>query len=151
MSAYSITDDCIDCGACAKGCPVHAISGKRKEKHVIDGNACVRCGQCGRVCPKGAVLDAAGNACVRIPKKQWPRPVFDESCAGCSLCIINCPRQCIEISGPAFHGDIFTKAMLVRPEDCLGCGLCVAACPIDAVVLVAPADKEPPEKELVND
>ena len=138
MDAYSITDDCIGCGACAKGCPVNAISGQRKEKHVIDENACVRCGQCGRVCSQGAVLDAAGKPTVRVPKKEWPRPMFDMSCAGCSLCVISCPKRCIEIGAPVHHGDILTRACLVRPDDCLGCGLCVAACPIGAVALAAP-------------
>lgn len=138
MNAYSITDDCIGCGLCARNCPVGAITGEKKEKHVIDENACIRCGLCGRLCAKSAVLDNHGNPTVRVPKKEWGHPVFDKTCVGCSLCVINCPKQCIEISGPAFHGDILTAATLVRPEDCIGCGLCVSACPIDAVTLVAP-------------
>ena len=142
MRAYSITDVCIGCGACAKACPVNAISGARKSQHIIDAGACVRCGTCGRICPQSAVLDPDGRQTKRIPKKEWLHLVFDERCLGCSLCIINCPKRCLDISEPAFHGDIRTHAQLSRPEDCLGCGLCVAACPIDAVTLEAPsADK----------
>ena len=140
MAAYSITSDCIGCGACAKNCPVAAISGESKQQHWIDPEVCVRCGLCGRLCPKGAVLDAQGNPTQRIAKKLWKHPVFDESCAGCSLCVINCPKHCLQICEPAYHGDIFTRAVLVNPKDCIGCGLCVKACPIEAVWLEGPEE-----------
>jgi len=48
-------DKCVGCTACARKCPVHCISGNRREPHVIDQAACIRCGQCFEVCRFEAV------------------------------------------------------------------------------------------------
>ncbi len=55
LCGYMITDDCTGCTACARKCPVGAISGVRKELHVIDLEKCVRCGVCRDVCNFDAV------------------------------------------------------------------------------------------------
>lgn len=51
--AYNITDDCINCGACAPECPTEAIS-EGDGKHVIDADKCIDCGACADVCPVDA-------------------------------------------------------------------------------------------------
>jgi len=35
---------------CARNCPVDAITGAKKEVHVIDADLCTRCGMCLQVC-----------------------------------------------------------------------------------------------------
>ncbi len=46
---------CTGCTLCAKNCPTKAISGERKEVHVVDQAACIRCGKCFTVCTFDAI------------------------------------------------------------------------------------------------
>lgn len=52
---YTINDNCTGCTLCARRCPVQAISGEKKEKHVIDQELCIKCGACLAACKFGAV------------------------------------------------------------------------------------------------
>ena len=53
---YKITDACKGCSACARKCPVNAISGEIKQKFNIDQNKCIKCGQCIATCRFGAIV-----------------------------------------------------------------------------------------------
>ena len=48
--------ECDGCGVCIESCPVDAISGARKELHIIDTDICTRCDTCRQVCKFDAVL-----------------------------------------------------------------------------------------------
>jgi len=52
---YIIADKCTGCGVCLPKCPQNAISGEKKELHVIDPELCIECGVCRDVCKFDAV------------------------------------------------------------------------------------------------
>ena len=57
LLTYKIIDlKCKGCTACARGCPVGAISGTVKQPHSIDTAKCIKCGACMAKCKFGAII-----------------------------------------------------------------------------------------------
>jgi NADH-quinone oxidoreductase subunit F len=50
-----VPEKCVGCTACARVCPVTAISGQVKKPHVIDQEACIKCGNCVTKCKFDAI------------------------------------------------------------------------------------------------
>lgn len=57
LLTYVIREDqCTGCTMCVKVCGVSAVSGSKKEPHVIDSARCIRCGACYDACKFSAII-----------------------------------------------------------------------------------------------
>ena len=50
-----IPDNCVGCGACKRVCPSDAITGEKKEIHLIHQDKCIKCGMCYITCRYDAI------------------------------------------------------------------------------------------------
>ena len=57
LLGYEIDPEkCTGCTICARKCPVSAITGERKQPHVIDQDKCIKCDACYQACKFGAII-----------------------------------------------------------------------------------------------
>jgi NADH-quinone oxidoreductase subunit F len=66
-------EKCQACMTCLRKCPAQAISGGKKQIHVIDQAKCTKCGTCFEVCP------AKFDAVRRISGMPVPPPIPEEA------------------------------------------------------------------------
>jgi NADH:ubiquinone oxidoreductase subunit F (NADH-binding) len=55
LITYSINETCTGCLACIAVCPEEAITGKKKELHIINIDKCIKCGACKAICKYDSV------------------------------------------------------------------------------------------------
>jgi NADH-quinone oxidoreductase subunit F/NADP-reducing hydrogenase subunit HndC len=53
---FILPDKCTGCTACVKVCPPNAITGEKRQPHVIDQDKCIRCGACYDKCRFNAII-----------------------------------------------------------------------------------------------
>ncbi len=139
---YHILENCTGCTACAKLCPVSAITGERNQLHAINEKRCIECGVCGRICPKGAITDGSGTICNPVPRAKWEKPDIDKGrCTACGICVFVCRAKALRIAMPVFKGDIHVAAELYEPKKCVGCALCSLECPIKIIIMKGDVEK----------
>ena len=131
--AYYITENCTGCTACLKRCPTEAITGERKQLHIIDPELCIDCGACGVVCPDEAIYDNHGNLCDLLKGPQRPKAHVDlQACTGCEWCVWACPFDALVMEKSPGEG-AFARVAVVIDKKCVGCTLCELDCPYDAI------------------
>jgi ferredoxin len=52
---WILPDKCTGCGACLKACPAEAITGERKQAHLVHQDKCIKCGMCYSSCRFDAI------------------------------------------------------------------------------------------------
>ncbi len=56
ISYQIVEENCKGCGVCIKVCPSGAITGNKKEVHVLNEGLCIKCGKCYDVCKLDAII-----------------------------------------------------------------------------------------------
>ncbi len=94
---------------------------------------CLGFGDCISVCPFDAIYMNDNGL-----------PVVDvDKCTGCEKCVIECPRDIIELMSNTEEIVVKCKSILKGKEvklacekGCIGCTLCANKCPVDAIKMV---------------
>jgi len=145
----TISDRCIRCGKCLRGCPAGCID---LETKTIDNERCLRCLKCMAECPGGCIGFSAARRKKSVPEDA-SRRAFLLRCAalaagalaGGSLLPFLMKRSAAKLRIlPPGAGD--AERFAAR---CTACQLCAANCP-EKVIVPAPGGIGPVSLDLGN-
>ena len=80
-----------------------------------------------------------------MPKKGYVEISVD-GCKGCSLCVINCPTECLAINESDVNTYGLHYAYQAEPDKCIACMNCAVMCP-DAAITVYRMIEKPKEAQ----
>ena len=136
--------DCIHCTACARKCPMEAITVDRAAgTWAINREKCVLCGICVGICPKKtlsigpleneAAPDAAPASQLKVsaaepvkataPAEKATGIRCADGCIQCGACAATCPAGAITVEGE----------WQINRDACVQCGACISACPVSVL------------------
>ena len=95
---------CIQCGKCAKVCPIGAIRQNRYGVYVVDIKMCTDCGRCREACPFGVIVE---DTDINATKK----------CLACGECVKACPMGVLSLFKPSAPVMESTFVMHPKPEE----------------------------------
>jgi len=137
-----VSDDCTQCGACVKSCPMNAIP--KDHPGETRHQECIVCLTCQRVCPVDAIrFSTQPHAAGRTPNGFSPtrRQLIFSGIGGAATAMVGLSG----LSSPMAKSaeGVVAPAGLIRPPGalpekaflsrCVRCGECMAACPTNTL------------------
>lgn len=58
-----------------------------------------------------------------------------DECKGCSLCVLSCPKNIIELDKSVINAKGHHPAVVIDESKCIGCAFCATMCP-DCIIKV---------------
>lgn len=138
LAVRIFADKCKGCTACARQCPVSAISGEVKKPHEIDQDTCIRCGACFDTCKFGAIyqgdeVKASGApAAAAKPAEGAAAPAAAAAAKKVAPAKKAAPK-------PVEHAELNRDFPLrIDPNACKGCTMCARNCPEQCITSGGP-------------
>ncbi len=124
-----VDEDCVDCGACARACPMGVVGEDPRTARHVD---CLRCRRCAEACPAGAIHFLPMGQLQDLAPAKGPALSRRGLLAAGALGLLAGATTRVD-AGKAGPRDRLIRPPGALPEEeyldkCLRCGLCMGAC-----------------------